>query len=216
VSEASQEAENARRALVDEYKETGINWRFYGEVRFKQLTVFLTAMAAFGASAFSQIVRNLIPAHRAGIALLAIAVVVAFFVLEERATFYRRAYMRTALDLEDQLGFHQYADAKNSPRWKSRFVFRTIFAGITGTWLAFGAWAYWPGNPWTAISAGIPFGLLALCWRRLEKYQNCAGETALLRLAARCERRLASTAATLSPKNKEIKEQQREHSDGAT
>lgn len=103
---------------LDEYREIGVNWRYWGDVRFKQMTVYFTATGALIAAAFSSTVRNAgAGALHAGAATvltatLGVALTVTFLLLEERATFYRRAFMSCARVLEGEIGLPRKAYAR--------------------------------------------------------------------------------------------------------
>jgi hypothetical protein len=132
---SSQDSETMRAHVFDEYKEASLNWRYYGEVRFKQLTVFLTATGALGAALFSKASEANPSKVKPFIVFLGLAITAAFFVLEERATYYRRAYMYILRSLEGHLEFRQYACTRNPLILRSRFVYRGVFSIIAGIWL---------------------------------------------------------------------------------
>jgi hypothetical protein len=166
-----------RQLLLDEYKEIGINWRYWGEVRFKQLTVFLSATGVLGAatlSTFSNIARQ---DGRAIIgwmlAILGVVITVLFFFLEERATYYRRAYMSCAKAIEARTGLSQYHRAYNPISVRSDEVMRFFFATFAALWVAYSALTVL-GSAWALLFVGlaIPLQKLAARWGR--RYQEQA------------------------------------------
>ena len=130
--------------LVEEYREIGINWRYWGEVRFKQLTVFLMAQAIIGGTALSEF----IPLQDGKLktypfklhlllAIVGVSLTFLFYILEERATFYRRAYLHRAIKLEEKLRFWQYR-VTNNIYWqnlRSEYIFRFFFFGVAMLWI---------------------------------------------------------------------------------
>lgn len=142
---------------AEEYREVGVNWRYWGETRFKQLTVFLTATGVLGAAAGAMLdgsrisslgasagvkpvaLAFLVTAVRVAFAALGSLVAGLFFVLEERATYYRRSYLHRALELERTLKFEQYHVSFN-PYWKfrSEHVFRAFFTAVFLIWICYG------------------------------------------------------------------------------
>lgn len=122
--------------LKFEYEQTGENWRYWGQVRFNQLTLFLSAM---GALAAATVVADA-PATVTGrvpIAALGVVLSVVFMILEERATFYRRAYVYRAVAIEKRLALWQYQSTKTPGPIKSEHVYRVLFAVIVGMWCGY-------------------------------------------------------------------------------
>ncbi len=159
--------------LLDEYREAGINVRHYGEVRFKQLTVFLSATAGLGAALFSGTVQAQDVTKR-WVLGLGLAVVIAFFVLEERATYYRRAYMYVLLGIERKLEFSQYRQTRN-PFWlSSRYVYRCLFVFIAVAWVFLGVPLERP-HPIGAVAWTVETVLTTILLNiRFERYQGRA------------------------------------------
>lgn len=93
---------------VDEYKIVGDNLRWYSNIRFAQLTLFLAINAAifhqvFSVSSLTGILSVLLSAG--GIVTAAV-----FWYLEKRADDYWLHFMRRAEKLEKALKFRQYTD----------------------------------------------------------------------------------------------------------
>lgn len=129
----------ALRARLEEYKEIGVNWRHYGEVRFKQLTVFLTMTGVLGAAAFSEPARNQLQDLRLILAAVGFLLTAFFFILEERATYYRRAYMSCAIEIEKKLNMSQYRRTENP--WPIRSdSFSTVEEGLRSVGVSDPAW----------------------------------------------------------------------------
>jgi hypothetical protein len=133
--------------LLDEYKEVGINWRYWGEVRWKHLTAFLTVSTLIGAVVYTApLVTNRV---RVFMAVAGLVLAGLFWTLEERATYYRRAYLHRALEIEQEwfccvdnhkpeevCGPRQYHVTRN-PYWtraRSEYVFRLFYAVVAFLW----------------------------------------------------------------------------------
>jgi hypothetical protein len=142
----------ARPYAVDEYKEIGTNWRYWGEVRFKQMTVFLSASAALGVAALSNTITasdQLTP--RMSLAALGAVVTLAFLSLDERATYYRRAFMSCAKALEDSTGFTQYQRTRNAWPVGSGPVYHFLFSASLAFWMGYGSYPKWKHCEWWAL-----------------------------------------------------------------
>lgn len=168
------------RLLIDEYKECGINWRYWGDVRWKQFTVFLTATGALAVVAIQGylnracVVRGwtVTPCHIA-LAIAGHTLVIACWVLEERAAYYRRAHVHRALEIEEL--FHLELISNDSiqdsrrvpsqcklahnPYWhsfQSTAVFRSIFALTASAWAGYAWWVRnWPIDYDTIVAIGL-------------------------------------------------------------
>ncbi len=164
-----------RQYLLDEYKEVGINWRYWGEVRFKQLTVFLTATGVLGAAVFSRTLDSAEYAFvRLLLAVLGLSISMLFFLLEERATYYRRAYMSCAMALEETSGtLTQYRRTQNPWPVRSDTIFRFFFATIAALWITYAAFVTWP-TPWSAAAGLSAVALYLLGWCVAEGYRKQA------------------------------------------
>ena len=131
-------ARKAGPSFLDEYKEIGINWRYWGEVRFKQLTAYLSATAVLGAAVMSEKSVGLAGDLRPAFAILGLAITLAFLVLEERATYNRHAYMSCALALEtSETQLSEYRRTKNPWPLASDTVYRFLFSSVATVWLWF-------------------------------------------------------------------------------
>jgi hypothetical protein len=142
---------------MDEYREIGINWRYWGEQRFKQLTAYLTVTGALGAAALSEYIGVAKGApsrpwvYRFVIAALGLLATAVFALIDERATYYRRAFMERAKALEAwwklraaQNGeyFAWMYHATNISRWEHRtaaLAFRFFFGAIFVMWASYSA-----------------------------------------------------------------------------
>lgn len=140
------------RAL-DEYKEAGVNWRHWGDARFKQLSVFLAVSAALAAAAFGELkpgsddpVQQYALSIHVLIGTVGIGLSFLFLILEESATFYRHGYRHRAMRLEERLKYEQYRSTRNKHRPKfflSESIFRIFFFSVAGLWTAY----LWHGRP---------------------------------------------------------------------
>jgi hypothetical protein len=88
-----------------EYKEVCNNLRFYGDLRFKQLTVFLTLTGALLAWAAGKSMDNF---FMWSIPILGLAATFLFYAIETSSTRYWDSFWRRAKSLESSLDFQQY------------------------------------------------------------------------------------------------------------
>lgn len=195
TAERSEAALPYERAL-DEYKEIGINWRYWGEVRFKQLTLFLLVTGALATPAFSVGVRDFLDV-RLSLAAVGVLVSISFLVLEERATWYRHAFMDCAKELERSYGWSEYLRTRNPWPIESDDLYRFLFAMVGGVWVGYGLYrvplktlqfSFKGVAALVAIIAGVTiFGIFRRYGRRFLKIASVAG-------AAPQEELLAKTA----------------------
>ena len=92
--------------MADEYSELNENMRFYGDMRFKQLTLFFVITGALLGVQFGKAVpadlNRLIP----GIGLLTVLV---FWIMERSAANYYWDFRRRVWELEATLSFKQFS-----------------------------------------------------------------------------------------------------------
>jgi len=125
--------EDRRRRAEDMHREAGVNWRYWGEVRFKQLTLFLTLTGALVVAVLHERIRD--TAEEPIMAALGIFLAIAFFLLEERATYYRRAFVEVAKSIErKRLVLPLYHATKNRCKLGSDWIYRMFFAMVVGMW----------------------------------------------------------------------------------
>ena len=118
-----------QRAL-DEYREASLNFRLYADLRFKQLTLYTSIVAAL----LIAYARAESVALRAAIPWCGVLATVVFFVLEARVTTYRRGYTKCALALEPALGFRQLQATKLCRFWSSLWTIGVLFVGVLALW----------------------------------------------------------------------------------
>jgi hypothetical protein len=134
--EPGKDEQKEYRKRLTEYNEVGVNWRHWGDARLKQVVVYLTAMTVVAAAALSDKLTTDSDVKIA-LSIIGIAVAVLFAILDERAAYYRRAYLQRAVELEEQLGFWQYRLTSNI-YWRplrSEVVYGVFFIFIAGAWL---------------------------------------------------------------------------------
>ena len=145
-----------KKLVFEEYKEIGVNWRYWGKVRFRQLAAFLTVTGVLGAGIISNVLAPEDAAPiRALLALMGLLAVFVFFFLEERASWYRRAFMSCALGLElpasgQGIGPTQYLRTKNPWPIDSPQIYRLFFSAVAGTWMSYLALLAF-GTHWTVL-----------------------------------------------------------------
>ncbi len=117
---------------IDEYKIAGDNARWYSNIRFAQLTLFLAVTAAifnraFNPSPLPDIIAALLKAG-------GIVAAVAFWYLEKRADDYWMHFMERAAALEKLLKFSQYTSRPRRPL-RTTVVIRGFIALVGLFWL---------------------------------------------------------------------------------
>ena len=123
---------------LDEYKEASVNWRPFGEARFKQLTVFLTATSGLGAALYTDVAKNDLGV-RTFLLALGLILTAGFLVLEERTKSFRSRYMHFLRDdLETELQFRQYQETKNEFPLRGRYVYRFTLVFVAVIWMLLG------------------------------------------------------------------------------
>ncbi len=117
---------------IEEYRIAGENARWYSNIRFAQLTLFLAITAAifnraFGAAPLPGII---LASLKAG----GIAAAIAFWYLEKRADDYWRHFIHRAEALEKLLKYRQYMD-RPPQRPRTTSVIRAFIALVGAFWL---------------------------------------------------------------------------------
>ena len=177
--------------LLDEYKEVGTNWRYWGEVRWKQLTAFLTVSTLIGAAVYTA--PRATDRVRVTLAIAGVMLAVLFWILEERATYYRRAYLHRALEIEqewfrwvhsaaskERQGPRQYHVTHNMywPHARSEHVFRFFYAMVIWLWALYvAAVAFYTASAALAVFP-VAIALVLTCcgFRRGKRLQSKAAD----------------------------------------
>ena len=133
-----------------EYKEVCNNLRFYGELRFKQMTV---ALALNGAVLYAVYARTLSWQIDTTISLLALASTYLFIVIERSSNRYWEAFCERAKELEPILEYAQYSKVprgrtlRDSARLATKYIYELLAAiwVFVVTWHLYSAWKNgWP------------------------------------------------------------------------
>ncbi len=178
--------------LLDEYKEIGINWRYWGDVRWKLLTAFLTLSSVIGAAVFTA--PRVTDPVRSVLGLAGIALAALFWVLEERATYYRRAYLHRTLEIEQEwfraaqqwdplareAATPRQYHVTHNPYWtnaRSEHVFRFFYALVAWLWAFHIAALAIHAGLWFVVPLSIvsTFTLTVVGWLLGAKLQSNAG-----------------------------------------
>jgi len=164
-----EEHQAVKEDLRAEYSDCGTNWRYWGDVRFKQLTVFLTANGVLGAGVLSLIRTgdNSASNAKASLDILSLpaqvqvaiyvlgfcglALCLCFFLLEERATCYRRAYVKHAVRIEKELRLWQYRCTKISACLRSNTIYALLFFVVGDIWVGLVALFASGGKQWHTL-----------------------------------------------------------------
>lgn len=147
------------------YKEVGINWRYWGDMRFKQFTVFVIMFGAMVAATTTDRVNGSMHA-RVAIGALGVFLSTGLLIAEERATYYRRAYMSCALALEQRNEFEKfgglfvYSRTYNPWPLRTDTLFRSLFAFGAGIWAGYACFAFFARSVWLMNIGGAFVGLV--------------------------------------------------------
>ena len=95
----------------DEYKELNNNLRFYGNMRFAQLTLFSAITAAFLTIVFT-IEPKILEPTRTILKVGGMLVTIVFWVMEERSTGYALHFSKRIIELEKSLGYKGWTGRK--------------------------------------------------------------------------------------------------------
>jgi hypothetical protein len=117
---------------LDEYKSASENIRWYSNMRFAQMTVFMAVTAAILSKVFSLgtgLPAFVGPALKIGGILSALI----FGYMEIRADDYWSHYMKRAVELEDGLGFKQYS-TRPIRKLRTTLTVRIFYLAIIVFW----------------------------------------------------------------------------------
>lgn len=122
----------------DEYNSLNDNMRWYSNIRFAQLTLFV----AMTAGLLTVIAPSDPPFSHTVTVVLKIGgclTVIFFWIMEERAAEYWRHFMRRAVELEKELGYKQYS-TRPQHKVNTTHVFRVFFSSMLLMWIATLIW----------------------------------------------------------------------------
>lgn len=154
-----------------EYQEVGENIRYYGNMRFAQLTLFTVILAGIvSISVVPSQGTSPLPAWVGGLAGYLIAVL--FWVMEERAGDNWWHYVERAKQIEALLGYSQYRALRHQPLISASNATRIFFALVMLFWtfVPFDAKA-WNCLEWALHLAGLAGPAMVAyrlwcCWKR--------------------------------------------------
>lgn len=163
-----------RGSPVDEYVDVSNNLRFYGNMRFAQLTLFLALTGSLCTLAF--VGAHSLPAiGQAALKVLGAVSGLVFAFLDIRAAGYWHHYKSRATQLEVTLGFKQYTTLPRRGCLTATNAVLLLYALIVLSWIAFCVWPYLPTNRHASgLSRGIgPVGQVRShsAWRRVNQWQ---------------------------------------------
>lgn len=120
---------------LDEYRDLSENMRFYGNMRFAQLTLFFVATGAL---------LNAVASHNFRwplqplVGLGGLIIVVAFAVLEHASVRYWLHHRMRAVEIEEALDFWQYRNRPHKSVFNGTNAVRLLFYATAAMWLAYG------------------------------------------------------------------------------
>lgn len=120
--------------MKDEYVDVSNNLRHWNTLRFAELTVFIALTAGLLSALYIGKGGQL---YEAGILLKSAGIgsTLVFLVLQERTMAWFHAFLRRSIELERQLGFHQYRDVPRVRVLTSRNAIRLLFLMILVLWV---------------------------------------------------------------------------------
>lgn len=119
--------ERSAESLRHEYTEITYNIRHYSNFRFAIFSIFFAVAGGLGFVAFG---KGQFDSHAASVARLpGLAVIVIFWMYEERCSQFFDHYVNSAGELELSLGYRQYVGKPKPPRFvlEAKQVFRDSF-----------------------------------------------------------------------------------------
>ena len=126
-----------------EYKTLADNIRWWSNLRFAQLTLFVILMAAIY-STVNSVASPISDTVRFGLELGAFSTSLVFMYLEFRANEYWTHFVEPASEIEGHLGFSQYS-TRPQRRVRTSFLLLIFFGAIAAYWLfALVAPMFWP------------------------------------------------------------------------
>lgn len=132
---SEQQQERSQESLRHEYAEVTQNVRHYSNLRFAIFTIFFAVMAGVGIVAFGE---GQFDAHAAVVARIAgFAVIMIFWMYEERTSLRLKHFAKVAVELERSLGYTQFTTIPAPGRYlpDEKAVTRVFFLIITLLWL---------------------------------------------------------------------------------
>lgn len=126
---------------LEEYRQVNENLRFYGNLRFAQLTLFFVATGALLA-ALNQ--RGLLVGRlgQTGISAAGLLVVVVFLVMEQASVKYWLHYRDRAVVLESSLELELYSVRPSRSVFNATNATRLLFAAVAVMWTLLGVTAW--------------------------------------------------------------------------
>lgn len=124
---------------VNEYLEAGRNMRQFGNIRFAQLTLFVT-MTAVILAAVLQTSPAVSDSARLLLKFTGLLVVVVFWLMDQRAMDYWHHYRHRAIELEAALGYEQYTSCPAHALLSATNAVRLLYLGICAMWSVLIVW----------------------------------------------------------------------------
>ena len=124
----------AENNTTEEYKQLNENMRHYGNMRFAQLTLYFAITAGLG-TALLMVNPPLNYRVRFGLKIAGIVSSIAFGVMEERAADYWHHFRRRASEIEELLGYEQYANRPAAKFLSATNATRLLIWGAMLAWI---------------------------------------------------------------------------------
>jgi hypothetical protein len=110
----------------EEYSEIGENLRFYGNLRFAQLTLFFVVTGAIIAALFT-VNPPLSADQRYLLKLVGLVMTIPFWLMEKSSTWFWIYYVERAMVIEKELGYYQYT-GRNPKIRKQHWIWKKLSA----------------------------------------------------------------------------------------
>ena len=122
---------------LEEYRQVNENLRFYGNLRFAQLTLFFVATGALLAALDGSIA--VVPVLTSPVlAVGGLILVLVFAILEQSAVKYWCHYRERAIHLEQRLGLDQYSKRPRGSFLNATNAVRLLFLSASALWMTVG------------------------------------------------------------------------------
>ncbi len=126
----------ASGVLIEEYKEIGANLRFYGNMRFAQLTLFAAIVGGL-ASVLARSGNEFSGTQELLLQLFGIVSILVIWIMEERSTTQWSMYYGRAREIESVLGLGQYSRRGKKVLLSATNAVRFLYALTLFAWACF-------------------------------------------------------------------------------
>jgi hypothetical protein len=122
---------------IEEYREVGENMRYWGNMRFVSMTVFIAIMAGLITALFQwgRAAGGTVTTAQISIRLGGVLVTLLFWVMDERFLTHFIHFLRRGVALEKELGFQQYSTSPPRGIFTARNAGRLLYLMFLSFWI---------------------------------------------------------------------------------